>query len=163
MYNPQIKNRYALVDLAKYGTKARKHVHSDVLIGDHPPYPIFKEGDLLDANATFNLIQDSYDQGRVYEILSSQIEELENQLKAVERQVSTDKRETQEAIDEIVRVHNQDIQNLSSEVQQNTWDITDCNDKITQLKNYVDRELDAFAISNRFVYDGREENLFVIK
>lgn len=57
MFQPCIKDKHSLIDLAKYGTLARKKVHPDLLIGN---YPIglnwFKEGDILDANAVHNLI-----------------------------------------------------------------------------------------------------------
>lgn len=52
-----IKNKHSLRDLAHYGTESRKDMHPDVLIGDHPTnVPFFREGDILDANATLNLI-----------------------------------------------------------------------------------------------------------
>lgn len=52
-----IKDRHPLIDFAYYGSKARRHAHPDVLIGEHSPYPLFREGDILDANAIFNLIK----------------------------------------------------------------------------------------------------------
>lgn len=82
-----------------------------MLIGDHPPYPIFREGDLLDANATFNLIQDSYDQGRVYKILSSQIQ-------CVEETVSTNKQEAESAINELEATHSTDIRDVNAAINQ---------------------------------------------
>ena len=163
MYNPQIKNKWALVDLAKYGTRARKSIHSDVLIGEHPPRPIFKEGDLLDANATFNLIQDSYDQGRVYKILSSQIQQ-------VEETVQANKEEVDEAINKLEGVGIEDIRTINSSIDRLNQLISTYGIELEQLRNKqqldvtaINRELDAFAASNRFVYDGREENLFIIK
>lgn len=55
-FKPCIKDKYALIDFAKHGTAARKYMHPDVLIGNHVDYPSFKEGDILDANATFDLV-----------------------------------------------------------------------------------------------------------
>lgn len=52
-----IKDRHPLIDFAYYGSKARRHAHPDVLIGEHCAHPLFKEGDILDANAIFNLIK----------------------------------------------------------------------------------------------------------
>ena len=52
-----IKDRHPLIDFAYYGSKARRHAHPDVIIGEHSPYPLFREGDILDANAIFNLIK----------------------------------------------------------------------------------------------------------
>lgn len=55
-----IKDKHALRDLAHYGTEARLHMHPDVLIGNYPTNkPLFREGDILDANATLNLILDN--------------------------------------------------------------------------------------------------------
>lgn len=52
-----IKNKHALIDLAKHGTLARKHIHPDLLIGDYPiGKNVFREGDILDANGVLNLI-----------------------------------------------------------------------------------------------------------
>lgn len=84
---PQIKERHSLVDLATYGTKSRKKIHSEVLIGNHPYNPIFKEGDILDANATFNLIQDTYDQEKVNKILHDFMQEEEDHLDELEKRV----------------------------------------------------------------------------
>lgn len=80
MYKTYIKDKHSLVDLARYGSKSRKNVHSDVLIGEHPPFPMFKEGDILDANATLNLVNCIYDQGKIYKTLSAKIETLEDQI-----------------------------------------------------------------------------------
>lgn len=72
MYKLRIKDKHSLVDLATYGTKARKKVHSEVLIGEKTCQPAFKEGDILDANATFNLIQDTYGQNTVTKYIEKQ-------------------------------------------------------------------------------------------
>ena len=141
MYNSQIKDKYSLVDLARYGTKARKHVHSDVLIGAHPPYPMFKEGDILDANATFNLIQSAYDQDRVYKILSARIDEVE----------------------ETVRNIDVDFESVREEIEQTEQSVVDLEEKhdqdMQEMKQYITQEIDKNTA--KVVYDGLEENLLV--
>lgn len=55
-----IKNKHALIDLARHGTLARKHIHPDLLIGNYcPGKNVFREGDILDANGVLNLIYDT--------------------------------------------------------------------------------------------------------
>ena len=57
MMQPGIKERYPLIDFAKYGTKSRLLMHPDLLIGSHPVgKQLFKDGDILDANGVYNLI-----------------------------------------------------------------------------------------------------------
>lgn len=141
MYNPQIKDKYSLIDLTRYGTKARKHVHSDVLIGVHPPYPLFKEGDILDANATFNLIQNAYDQSKVYKILSTRIDEVEETVRNIDvdfESVREEIEQTEQSVVELERKHDRDIQDA---------------------KRYVDQEID--KATAKVVYDELEENLLV--
>lgn len=138
MYNPQIKDKYSLIDLTRYGTKARKHVHSDVLIGVHPTYPLFKEGDILDANATFNLIQNAYDQSKVYKILSTRIDEVEEAVNDNFYAVKEDVRQLNQSVVDLERKHDRDIQ---------------------ETKRYVDQEID--EATAKVVYDELEENLLV--
>lgn len=52
--NLHIKNKFELVDLVKFGTQARKYVKPYVMFSDSSN-GIFKDGDMLDANATYNL------------------------------------------------------------------------------------------------------------
>lgn len=112
MYNPQIKDKYSLIDLTRYGTKARKHVHSDVLIGTHPPFPLFKEGDILDANAVLNLMQSAYDQDKVYKILSERIDEVEEAVNDNFYAVHEDIRTVQTSVTDLETKHDQDIRNV---------------------------------------------------
>lgn len=72
MYKLRIKDKHSLVDLATYGTRARKRIHSDVLIGTEQDPKMFKEGDILDANATFNLIQDTCGQNTISKYVEKQ-------------------------------------------------------------------------------------------
>lgn len=134
MYKSYIKDKHSLVDLARYGSKSRRSVHSDVLIGDHPPFPIFKEGDILDANATYNLIQCAYDQGKVYKALSAKIDSVESEMTEGINQCSSE-------IQQVVEKHDQDVQ---------------------ELKQYVDEQIEK-AAPIRLVYDSLEENLIIIK
>lgn len=141
MYNPQIKDKYSLIDLTRYGTKARKHVHSDVLIGTHPPFSIFKEGDILDANATLNLMQSAYDQDKVYNILSARIDEVEETVKNMDLDFESVKEEveqTEQSVVDLEEKHDQDMQ---------------------EMKQYITQEIDKNTA--KVVYDGLEENLLV--
>lgn len=54
---PYIKETYPLIDFAYYGSKARRKMHPEVLIGSNRGCPTFKEGDILDGNAILNLIK----------------------------------------------------------------------------------------------------------
>ena len=52
-----IKDRHPLVDLVTHGSSSRRSMRPEVLIGNYPPgHSFFKEGDILDANAVWNLI-----------------------------------------------------------------------------------------------------------
>ena len=55
--NLHIKDKFKLTDLASLGTRARKYVRPYVMISDAEE-GIFHEGDLLDANATYNLVEE---------------------------------------------------------------------------------------------------------
>lgn len=138
MYIPQIKDRYALVDLARYGTRARKHVHSDVLIGFHPPVSIFKPGDILDANATFNLIQSTYDQGKVYKTLQTNINELAQCVDNNVEELHSEQQQIKASVSNLEDKHDQDIQ---------------------EMRQYVTQEID--KATAKVVYDELEENLII--
>lgn len=111
MYTKNIKSRYSLVDLATYGTNARKNVHSEVLIGDHAPFPIFNEGEILDGNATFNLVQDLYDGGRIVDSLHKEIEsvssDLTQQIQSVDAKVIYITDDAPESLDTFAKVAHQ--------------------------------------------------------
>lgn len=75
-----IKDKYPLIDFAKYGTKARLRMHPDLLIGSHPICKqLFKEGDVLDANAVYNLILANNDALGVT-TFNRRLEDVENSL-----------------------------------------------------------------------------------
>lgn len=159
MYIPQIKDKYSLVDLARYGTRARKHIHSDVLVGLHPAHPMFKEGDILDANATFNLIQCAYDQDRVYRMLSQEIQDFEtnvtdkvdsinDQVEGFDERITQVETKSQQAIDNIAQLS----EDLQQAIEKHDRDIQD-------VRQFVVQEIDRNTA--KVVYDGLEENLLV--
>ena len=135
MYKPQIKEKFALTDLSRFGTRARKSVHPDVLIGDHPPFPMFREGDILDANGTLNLIGYMCDREGAYKELLQRLDSIDERIEEIE-DVTAKVQELEDKHDRDVAVINNNIAN-------------------------IDNELQEFAL--RFVYDGLEENLYVNK
>ena len=70
---------------------------------------MFKEGDMLDANATFNLIQSAYDQDRVYKILSARIDDVEDAVNENFDTVKDDIETTQNSVVELEEKHDQDM------------------------------------------------------
>lgn len=54
--NLDIKDQLGFIDLATYGSQARKEVHSKVLISATKDR-LFSVGDILDANAVYQLLQ----------------------------------------------------------------------------------------------------------
>lgn len=172
MYIPQIKERHSLVDLAKYGTRSRKNIHSDILIGEHPPYPIFREGDILDGNATFNLIQCAYDQGKVYNKLSSKIDELADSTNHSIIDLQESDYEINKSIEELKKGNTDAVIELREDVDRLSEDINQCSSNLQQLsdkheedvqdlRDYIDTEIERTTI--RLVYDDLEENLIIIK
>lgn len=174
MYKPQIKDKHSLVDLATYGSKSRRKIHSEVLIGEHPYPPIFKEGDILDANATFNLIQDTYDQEKINDALSKFVDKQEAELHELEERVYKNQETTNEALEEmdekltegleVVAECKEKVDQLDEKVDQleekHDQDIATVEQHITEAKNEV---IEYYSIPNRYAYDGLEENLFVIR
>lgn len=177
MYIPQIKDKYSLVDLTRYGTKARKHVHSDVLIGGHPPVPMFKEGDILDGNATFNLIQCAYDQDRVYKMVSKEINEFEKTVNENVESINNGYEEMSEKVDNAVEHairsvqdlnnrHTSDVEQINTSLEQVTNDINQCQSDLQETKAKHDQDIQEvyeYIENNRtmMVYDGLEENLLI--
>lgn len=152
MYKPQIKEKHSLVDLATYGTESRKDIHSGVLIGSYQGKPMFKEGDILDANATLNLIQDSYDKAKLNTVIAKFIEKINKDIAFLQDKIRNNQEDTDEAfeevnekIDQLEQKHDSDTQRIDGDIQ------------------HILSELDAFSIANRFVYDGLEENLIIVK
>ena len=139
MYIPQIKEKHSLVDLARYGTRSRKNIHPDVLIGLHPYPPVYKEGDILDANAVLNLI-DSSDPGKnkKYEELANSVKRNKEQAESWIQGISDREEQLENVVEELGQKQEQDVQDI---------------------KRYVAEEVDkAKAI---IVYDGDDENLLI--
>ena len=139
MYIPQIKEKHSLVDLARYGTRSRKNIHPDVLIGLHPCPPLFKEGDILDANAVLNLIK-SLDPSKnnQYEEIKTLVKRNKEQAEKAIKTVLDREEQLENVVEELEQKHDQDIQDL---------------------RQYVVSEVDkAKAI---VVYDENDENLLV--
>lgn len=137
MYIPQIKEKHSLVDLARYGTRSRKNIHPDVLIGLHPYPPIFKEGDILDANAILNILNNTK-VGKGFEDLSNQIKRNKEQTENLVKTVLDREENLENVVEELEQKHDRDIQDV---------------------KQYVVSEVDkAKAI---VVYDENDENLLV--
>lgn len=135
MYNPKLKDKHSLVDLATYGTEARKSVHSDVLIGDYPrECPVFKEGDILDANATLNLIQDAYCQGKVFEVFSKEGQIIAKRLDDIESTVKENNTVLSDRIIDLEDKQQEDINRLKSNI--NTIE-----NNIPNIKRIVDIRL----------------------
>lgn len=116
MYNPQIKEKHNLIDLAKYGTESRKSIHSDVLIGTHPDKPLFREGDILDGNATLNLIQGAYNEGKVFEVFSKEGQKIATRLNNIEKSTSDNYNELSQQVSDLQEQHNIDITRLNDNI-----------------------------------------------
>ena len=139
MYIPQIKEKHSLVDLARYGTRSRKNIHPDVLIGLHPCPPVYKEGDILDANAILNIINNiPATNNKKYEDLISIIKRNKQQVEKDVKEIFDREERLENTVEELEHKYNQDIQ---------------------YLRQYVVEEIDnAKAI---VVYDGDDEALLI--
>lgn len=146
MYIPQIKEKHPLVDLARYGTRSRKNIHPDVLIGVHPCHPIYKEGDLLDANAVLDLIKNLYGQGDIYQ--------------ALEDQINRNKQETDQSIQYLIDKETQleeTVAELEERIEEGSGEGHDPD--IQNVKQYIDQEIDKVKVT--VVYDMHDENLLI--
>ena len=123
MYNPQIKEKHNLIDLAKYGTESRKSIHSDVLIGTHPDKPLFREGDILDGNATLNLIQGAYNEGKVFEVFSKEGQKIAIRLDNIEQSTSDNYNELSQQVSNLQEQHNIDITRLNDNITATQYNI----------------------------------------
>lgn len=56
--NLHIKDKFELADLVRAGSQARRYVRPRVMIADATD-GVFAEGDMIDANATNNLVKDT--------------------------------------------------------------------------------------------------------
>lgn len=113
MYNPRLKDKHSLVDLARYGTEARKSIHPDVLIGEHcVKCPPFREGDILDANATVNLIGDTLNCCEVFQTFDEEGQRIAERLDNLEQTQSENYTELSDKVDSLTETHEQDIARL---------------------------------------------------
>ena len=113
MYIPQIKEKHSLVDLARYGTRSRKNIHPDVLIGLHPCPPVYKEGDILDANAILNIINNiPATNNKKYEDLISIIKRNKEQIEKSVKEISDREEQLENTVEELEHKYDQDIQDL---------------------------------------------------
>lgn len=135
MYNPRLKSKESLVDMSTYGTDSRKRMHSTVLIGDHCEYhPMFKEGDILDANATLNLIQDTYNENKIFETFSEEGRQIAERLDRIES--ISDENNTQ-IVNEITEIDNK----FSAQTESIRADINSIQRQIPELNRLVDISL----------------------
>ena len=103
-----IKGKHPLRDLAHFGTDARRHAHPDVLIGNYPPNrPLFREGDILDANATLNLILDNKQEVDVQD---------SDQVKKNTRDIQDNYTTLSSKINELEDKHNREIEDLQDQI-----------------------------------------------
>lgn len=101
MYIPQIKEKHPLVDLARYGTRSRKNIHPEILVGVHSYPPTYKEGDLLDANAILDLLKNSNGQGKSYDEINNKIKRNKEQVENSLDQIRENETQITDAMDEI--------------------------------------------------------------
>ena len=150
MYIPQIKEKYSLVDLARYGTRSRKNIHPDVLVGDHPCPPVYKEGDLLDANAILNLFENTkLGRNKEYDTLEALVKRNKEQATDQFNNVLNKEEQLENTIADLEQKHDSDIEEIKEKQNQD----------IQEMKQYVAQKIDeATAI---VVYDEFDENLLV--
>lgn len=143
-----VKNKFPLIDLAKYGTLARKSIHPDLLIGN---YPIgqnqFKEGDILDANAVWNLIVCNND--------ALGVTQMNDHLKAVERGL----RETEEAVQdslEQVQQNTRNIENLTEDSQDHSDRIQNLEESVSNINESIEDIQESIATTNQAIEDANQ-------
>lgn len=116
MYNPLIKEKHELVDLSTYGSESRRKIHSDVLVGHHGRKPLFKEGDILDANATFNLIRKMYNKDLLLDSLSEEGSAVSTRVTDLESDLEQYKQLINGKVLDIVQQHEDDIARINSSI-----------------------------------------------
>ena len=123
MCNSNIRYKVPLIDFARYGTEARKITRPDVLVGEYDiRCPLFKEGDILDANATFNFIQGLCQDGQMFEMLDEGRNKITERLDSIEQTTDVNNEYIIEQIDE--------IKNAISSIQE----------EIESLKSLINKE-----------------------
>mgnify|MGYP002623452562 CR=1 FL=1 len=135
MLNRRPNKKHKLVDLARYGTEARKDIRPNILIGRYnTESPIFKEGDILDANATLNLITDTFDEGKVFEVFSKEGQIIAERLDTLESDVQDNNDQLSTRIDTLAEKQDSDITRLREDVKA-------IEDNISNIKRIVDIRL----------------------
>ena len=135
MLNHRPNKKHKLVDLARYGTQARQDVRPNILIGRYnTECPIFKEGDILDANATLNLITDTFDEGKVFEVFSKEGQIIAERLDTLESNVQDNNDQLSTRIDNLAEKQDSDITRLREDVKA-------IEDNISNIKRIVDIRL----------------------
>lgn len=114
-----IKDKYPLIDFAKYGTKARLRMHPDLLIGSHPICKqLFKEGDILDANAVYDLILCNNDALGVVR-MTDRLRKAEQGLEDTNKLVDENNQNIEENRNNIEELQS-DVSTISDNVAENT-------------------------------------------
>lgn len=167
MFQPCIKDKHSLIDLAKYGTLARKKVHPDLLIGN---YPIglnwFKEGDILDANAVHNLIiksmeckkQSVEDFIAVKEDLSNKYYELISQFEELQESLRQECDDNSSSIDDINSqlddVYTKtDVDSIAQRIKDDVYTKTDVDSIAQQIKDEALSEKTKHSFMTQGQYD----------
>ena len=126
-----IKNKFPLIDFAKYGTLGRKKMHPDLLIGNYPTEaPLFKEGDILDANAVYDLILCNNDALGVVR-MTDRLRKAEQGLEDTNELVD----ENRQAIEEVrqsVGENNQNIEENRSNIEELQSNVNTISDNVAE-------------------------------
>lgn len=102
MCNPNIKNRIPIIDLARFGTEARKEIRPNLLVGLYDACdPAFKEGDILDANATLNLIKQLFNNESIFEMIHDEGRTILKRVSDVQQVVDENSEDVSEQINDI--------------------------------------------------------------
>lgn len=129
----QIKDKKKLVKLANYGTAERRNMRPKVLIGAGEEKP-FIEGDILDANATQNLIEDTYNKGRIFRSFSKEGKKIDKEIKELQEKTNENYEQLSSAIADNKEDADQKIDQLSSKVD-------NIESNIPNLRRVVDIQL----------------------
>lgn len=128
-----IKDKKKLINLANYGTAERREMRPRVLIGAGKEKP-FIEGDILDANATQNLIEDTYDKGRIFRSFSKEGKKIDKEIKELQEKTDENYEQLSSAIADNKEDADQKIDQLSSKVD-------NIESNIPNLRRVVDIQL----------------------
>lgn len=128
-----IKDKKKLINLANYGTAERRQMRPRVLIGAGEEKP-FIEGDILDANATQNLIEDTYDKGRIFRSFSKEGKKIDKEIKELQEKTDENYEQLSSAIADNKEDADQKIDQLSSKVD-------NIESNIPNLRRVVDIQL----------------------